>query len=522
MNEMILRESEDTNILEYADSIKSSGKTLLNLINSILDFSKIEDGKMEIVPVDYKTAEVVRYLYNSVAERAAGKGLEFTVKVDPLIPVTLHGDDMRLTQVIMNLLTNAVKYTNEGKIELSFKNAGRNDENVKLHVEVKDSGIGIKSEDMPRLFESFERLDVEKNRSIEGTGLGMSIVTRLLSMMGSKLYVESEYGVGSKFYFDIKQEIVDDEIIGEFSVSSESEKINDPANRYRESFHAPNANILIVDDTKMNLKVAVNLLKKTMMNIDTSISGTGALALCQKVKYDIILMDQRMPGLDGTQTLLKLREDTTGLNTGTPVICLTADAISGARDTYVSQGFTDYLSKPINSRQLEKMLTKYLPADKVIYGEAPVVENTGSGFDVNKYGVLSECGMDLESAYKFCQGEENLFKEVLAEYVAEAPEKKSRILSCYDKKDWKNYSIYTHSLKSTSKLIGAKELSELAERMEKASNDSKEDIITKEHERMISMYDETVSCIRRFWDESGEDPAASIPGDDEILEFSPQ
>ncbi|MBO4905329.1 MAG: response regulator, partial [Lachnospiraceae bacterium] len=309
MNEMILREAEDTNILEYADSIRSSGKTLLNLINSILDFSKIEDGKMDIVPVDYKTAEVVRYLYTSVAERASGKGLEFSVKVDPLIPVTLRGDDMRLCQVIMNLLTNAVKYTNEGKVELSFKNAGRNDESVKLHVEVTDTGIGIKKEDLPRLFESFERLDVEKNRTIEGTGLGMSIVTRLLSMMGSKLYVESEYGVGSKFYFDIKQEIVDDEIIGEFSISSENDNINDPSKRYRESFHAPNANILIVDDTKMNLKVAANLLKKTMMNIDTSISGNGALELCRKVKYDIILMDQRMPGMDGTQTLHKIRED---------------------------------------------------------------------------------------------------------------------------------------------------------------------------------------------------------------------
>ncbi len=522
MNEMILREADDANILEYADSIRTSGKTLLNLINSILDFSKIEDGKMDIVPVDYKTAEMVRYLYASVAERAAGKGLEFTVSVDPLIPVALHGDDMRLTQVIMNLLTNAVKYTQEGKIEFSLKNAGRNDDSIMLRVEVKDTGIGIRSEDMPKLFESFERLEVEKNRSIEGTGLGMSIVTRLLSMMGSKLSVESEYGVGSRFYFDIKQGIACDEIIGEFSVTGEGDRADDRADRYHESFHAPEAKILIVDDTKMNLKVASNFLKKTMMKIDTSISGSGALALCSEVKYDIILMDQRMPGMDGTQTMLRLKEDASGLNADTPVICLTADAISGARDTYISQGFTDYLSKPIDGQQLEKMLTKYLPAGKVFYGEEKVVENSGNCFDKEKYKTLAASGMDLESAYKFCQGEENLFKDVLGEYVAEAPEKRSRIVDGYEKKNWKNYSVYTHSLKSTSRLIGATELSEIAERMEKASNDKNEEAIAKEHDKMLMLYEKIVSSIKDYMVESGESASAPVSSEDEILEFSPQ
>ena len=522
MNEMILREADDPNILDYADSIKSSGKTLLNLINSILDFSKIEDGKMDIVPVDYKTAEMVRYLYSSVAERAAGKGLEFTVNVDPLIPVALHGDDMRLTQVIMNLLTNAVKYTMEGKIELSLKNAGRNDDSIMLRVEVRDTGIGIHKEDIPKLFESFERLEVEKNRSIEGTGLGMSIVTRLLSMMGSKISVESEYGVGSRFYFDIKQGIACDEIIGEFTVTADNDKAGELSDRYRESFHAPDANILIVDDTKMNLKVVSNFLKKTMMKIDTSVSGSGALALCRKIKYDVILMDQRMPGLDGTQTMLKLKEDASGLNAKTPVICLTADAISGARDTYISQGFTDYLSKPVDGQQLEKMLTRYLPAEKVLYGEAPVIIKNENSFDKDRYRILSANGMDLESAYRFCQGEESLFKDVLVEYVAEAPEKRSRIISEYREKNWKNYSIYTHSLKSTSRLIGARELSEIAERMEKASNDKKEEAIAKEHEKMLILYDKIVSCIKDYMDESGESASLATPAEDEILEFSPQ
>ena len=522
MNEMILREADDPNILDYADSIKSSGKTLLNLINSILDFSKIEDGKMDIVPVDYKTAEMVRYLYSSVAERAAGKGLEFTVNVDPLIPVALHGDDMRLTQVIMNLLTNAVKYTMEGKIELSLKNVGRNDDSIMLRVEVRDTGIGIHKEDIPKLFESFERLEVEKNRSIEGTGLGMSIVTRLLSMMGSKISVESEYGVGSRFYFDIKQGIACDEIIGEFTVTADNDKAGELSDRYRESFHAPDANILIVDDTKMNLKVVSNFLKKTMMKIDTSISGSGALALCSEVKYDIILMDQRMPGMDGTQTMLKLKEDASGLNADTPIICLTADAISGARDTYISQGFTDYLSKPIDGQQLEKMLTMYLPSEKVLYGEEPVIAHKGNGFDKDKYRILIESGMDLESAYRFCQGEENLFKDVLGEYVAEAPEKRSRIVAGYEGKNWKNYSVYTHSLKSTSRLIGATELSEIAERMEKASNEKNSEAITKEHEKMLLLYDKIVSSIKDYMAESGESASVEIPAEDEILEFSPQ
>ncbi|MBO7356269.1 MAG: response regulator, partial [Lachnospiraceae bacterium] len=360
MNEMILRETEKKEIREYAGNIRNSGKNLLQLINSILDFSKIEDGKMEIVPVRYSLSSLVTYLDNSMRERAVAKGLEFKVDVDDSLPAELFGDDARINQVILNLLTNAVKYTPEGSVRLSFRERKREDGKVLMYVEVADTGIGIRESDMDRLFKSFERLDVVRNRTIEGTGLGMSIVTRLLDLMGSRLDVKSEYGKGSVFSFELWQKIESDENIGKY----DAEIPEVEAEVYRESFHAPDARILLVDDTRMNIMVVENLLKKTRVRIDTAMSGAEAVKLAEDNAYDLILLDQRMPGMDGTETLKAIRALESGLNVTDPVICLTADAIRGARERYIAEGFTDYLTKPVEGRLLEKMLLTYLPEDK--------------------------------------------------------------------------------------------------------------------------------------------------------------
>ncbi|MCR5339415.1 MAG: response regulator, partial [Lachnospiraceae bacterium] len=361
MNEMILRESGELQIKEYAKNIQSSGRALLALINSILDFSKIEDGKMEIVPAEYQTRAMLQYLVASISQRAKNKGLNFVLKVDEKLPRVMLGDDMRITQIIMNLLTNAVKYTREGSVTLSVTQAGRDGGNIDLRVEVADTGIGIREEDMPKLYQSFERLDMEKNRNIEGTGLGMAIVTRLLNMMDSKLDLESEYGKGSVFSFVIRQQIIDPAPIGKVESGLEGNLEIASEETYQESFRAPDAKVLVVDDTSMNLIVVKSLLKKTLIQIDTADNGQDAVRLAGQKAYDIILMDQRMPGMDGSQALGKIREICKA-NLETPVICLTADAISGARERYIAEGFTDYLTKPVDGDALERMMLRYLPA----------------------------------------------------------------------------------------------------------------------------------------------------------------
>ncbi|MBQ2183389.1 MAG: response regulator, partial [Lachnospiraceae bacterium] len=521
MNEMILRETESESIKEYSENIRSSGRALLSLINSILDFSKIEDGKMEIVPVDYSVVDMIHYLQNSIAERAAAKSLALIVDVDPSIPKTLHGDDMRISQVIMNLLTNAVKYTKTGEVRLTVKNSGITDKDLLLYVEVKDTGIGIKEEDMPKLFESFERLDKEKNRNIEGTGLGMSIVTRLLSMMDSSLSATSKYGEGSTFSFVIKQGIVDETPIDDTFIKLTEGSTAKRENTYHESFTSPNGRILIVDDTKMNLNVAKNLLKKTLLNIETALSGDEALTLCASKKYDVILMDQRMPGLDGTQTLHLIREQFEGYNIDTPVICLTADAISGARDRYLAEGFSDYLTKPIDGGELEKLLLKYLPEDKIEKGENQItfnLESDRTSTEENSFiDRIKALGIDTDTGLSFCRNDADMYKNVLLEYIKEMPERTDKLKNCFENSDWKNYAVYVHSLKSTSKMIGATNLSEKALKLEEAANREDSDFIKENHADASDGYRNLASKMADIF---GIDLSANDTED--IMEFLPQ
>ncbi|MBO4416262.1 MAG: response regulator [Lachnospiraceae bacterium] len=362
MNEMILREADENNILEYSNNIQSAGRTLLSLINSILDFSKIEDGKMEILPVKYETATLVSGLVNSIFGRAKEKGLEFITEIDESIPSVLLGDDVRVSQVVMNLLTNAVKYTEKGSVTFRMRNAGTEGNSVVLAVEVEDTGIGIRKEDIRRMFESFERLDEKRNRNIEGTGLGMSIVTKLLAMMNSELSVNSIYGEGSVFSFRIKQQIIDASPMGRYS-ERQAEMIREQdSERY---LYASGVRVLVVDDNAMNLKVAKNLLKLCNIVPDMVKSGYEAIDILKQKKYDIIFLDHMMPKLDGIETLNIMRgEDLVG---DAKVIALTANAVEGVRDEYISAGFDDYLSKPIELHTLEKMLIRYLPEGTAVY-----------------------------------------------------------------------------------------------------------------------------------------------------------
>jgi len=494
MDEMILRSCNDPQIKEYAANINTAGKTLLELVNGILDFSKIEEGRMEIVPVKYYTVALISDLHSLIAEKAESKGLELVFDMDPELPSSLFGDDVRIKQIILNILTNAVKYTQKGSIVFKMTGAAVNDDEYDLHVSVKDTGIGIKEEDMDKLFTSFQRLDVEKNRNIEGTGLGVSIVQGLLGMMDSKLQVDSIYGQGSEFYFNVNQKIIDRTPIGDYSANSIVHETEE-----RGSIVVNNAEILVVDDNDMNLKVASGLLKLYGITPDLAASGKESIKMASAKRYDLIFMDHMMPGMDGVEALNEMvRQE---LVYDTPVICLTANAVAGMREMYIQVGFNDYLSKPIEMKELEDILVKYLPADKVTRTEgssASVQKNNESLLISDKpLDILSAAGFDTASGIEYSAGSEEFYIDMLKTFVQGYEEKSEEIKNDYEKDDIENYRIHVHALKSTAKMIGAKALAEEALAQETAAKENRTDDINNGFMQLMELYKETVGVIRK-------------------------
>ena len=414
MNEMILREGRQAldkknydrdalrNIGVYAADIENAGHNLLALVNDILDFSKIEAGRMDLVEAPYRLSSLLNNISSMILFKAKDKGLDFVIDVDESLPDELCGDEMRVKQILTNILNNAVKYTEEGCVRLTLKGEKTNSDTLILKAEVEDTGIGIREEDIQKLFKQFERLDMERNSTVEGTGLGLAITRRLLDMMNGEISVESEYKKGSVFQITIPQKIVSEAALGDFE---ERFKANASEGRkYKESFRAPDARILIVDDTKINLTVASNLLKNTGIQIDTASGGEEAVRKAKDNYYDLILMDQRMPVMDGTEALHNIRANETDKSNRVPVICLTADAVIGARERYLAEGFSDYLTKPIDSYELEKMLINYLPVSKVMLveeekDEAPQKEELKK----DAFDILREAGIETWSGLQYCQ-----------------------------------------------------------------------------------------------------------------------
>ncbi len=354
MDEMILREHVSDKVRKYALDIQSAGKTLLSLINDILDLSKIESGKMELIPVEYGFASVMNDVVNMTMKKAQDKGLRFDLKVSKDIPSVLLGDEIRVRQVMLNLVNNAIKYTHEGSVSVDVyyeKNTQM------LQIVVADTGIGIKNEDLGKLFGSFQRLEEDKNRNIEGTGLGLNITMRLVKMMDGSIGVSSEYGKGTTFTAKMKQAVVDATPVGD--LADNLSRLQENKEEYRPSLIAPKARVLIVDDNEMNLEVIGALLTDTKIRVTTAESGKECLEMLKGGNnFDLIFLDQMMPGMSGVQTLEVIKEEK--LAEGVPIIALTADAIVGARDSYISEGFTDYLSKPVIYKDLEELLMRYL------------------------------------------------------------------------------------------------------------------------------------------------------------------
>lgn len=474
MNEMILRESKDERIKEYADNVYNSGRVLLSLINDILDFSKIQSGKMEIIPTIYNAFSFLQDIVSVTSEQAKEKKLILNLDIDENIPAQLYGDDVRIRQVLVNLLTNAVKYTNKGSVTLKMSCTRINEYKISLHCEVKDTGIGIKDEDLPQLFAAYERLEERKNRNIVGTGLGLAITSQILEMMESRLCVDSEYGVGSCFYFDLVQDIVEDEPIGDIRnkfTKSTSE------HSYHVSLYAPKAKILVVDDNEINRKVFCNLLKQTAIQISQTDSGRKCLEMVKKEHFDMIFLDHMMPGMDGIETLHCIREEE-NLCKDIPIVVLTANAIAGARNNYIKEGFDDYLAKPISPNRLERMIKEMLPEELLqdILGEKeelpdtpenppnvmsfqlPEVEGIFWGYAMSHFPDVEMLLSSLEDFYKLIPSMADKLEDMLAHIHEEG------VLE--------SYQITVHGMKSSAALIGAMELSGCARTLEVAAMQS--------------------------------------------------
>ena len=486
MNEMIQRETDNSAILEYSENIRKAGVSLLGIISDILDFSKIETGKMTLENEEYSLTSMIVDLYNLVQFRAEAKGLTLSFRVDPKLPARLYGDEIRIKQIIINLLTNAVKYTEKGSVEFDICLKERQEDSVSYEVSVTDTGIGIREEDMERLFEPFDRLDLKKTRSIEGTGLGLAITRQLLSIMDSELKVESRYENGSRFSFVLTQKVSDWVQIGEFSPEPHSNETD--YNRSKHSlFTAPGMRLLVVDDTPMNLQVVAGLLKRTRMHIDVATSGAECIEKFGREHYDLVFLDYRMPQMNGIETLEMLKKNFPEKFEKTPVISLTASAVAGDKEKMMRAGFTDYLSKPVNIDAMERMMIKYLPQDSVILNDGREEDEEDDELSKLPDIIFKHPELDPEKGIEYCgDAEDYIF--AIETYAMSIEVKAMQIEENYKEGDLENLAINVHSLKSTSAAIGACDLSEKAKAMEFAAKDGDMAALSKDMPELLADY----------------------------------
>ena len=594
MAEMTLREELPPLAREYVNLIISSGKTLLTIINDILDFSKIESGKMDIIEDEYELMSVIYDIATMITTRIGDKKIELIIDIDPELPNKLHGDSIRIKQVLVNLVNNAVKFTKEGKVGIRVSYEKTAEDEIDLRISVEDTGMGIRDADKEHLFQSFHQLDSKRNRNIEGTGLGLAISQRLVSLMHGDIEVESEYGVGSTFSFHVPQGIVEEQpcvslkekksvvygLIGNpyvrdqlradvtklgdtfYELKGEGELkqrdhtgvshifvedglFTDQVKQWlrekedivgvlvagyyadvesdipnlivlrrpvyvlnvamilnhedihaslfedeRENFDfiAPDANILIVDDNKVNLTVAEGLLAPLKMQIDTAISGQEAVAMISVKRYDLIFMDHMMPEIDGVETTRLIRRFHPEYS-DVPIIALTANAVEGTKELFLSEGMNDFVAKPIELRIITSKLKHWLPKEKLQKIAAKTDEKKEKTHRMRIEGLDTGYALSL-------LGSESLYQEVLKDYYQIIDKKADQIRELYQKEDWQTYTVEVHALKSASRQIGALALSELAAELEAAGNDGDLDKIYDKTDEMLAIYRQLKGVLR--------------------------
>ena len=524
MDEMILREdSKDVpkgyfmSVINYALDIRSASESLLGLVNDLLDMSKIESGKMHLVEQGYDVADLLRSIVKMIRVKASEKDLKFDVDIDKNIPRRLYGDSGKIKQVVLNLLTNAVKYTEEGGFTLKVLVEDKTENDCGLRFSVKDTGIGVKSEDMDKLFTAYERLDEEKNSAIQGTGLGLDISRRFAELMNGKLWCESVYGEGSEFILTVRQNIEDPEPVGVFKEQEESAK-----GPYVPLFVSPDADILVVDDNPMNLSVIKGLLKATKVFVTTASSGEECLEKIKYGSFNVVLLDHMMPGMDGVETMERIREDHPDL----PVYALTANSTVG-EDFYISKGFTGYLSKPIDSRALESAIMKHLPEEMMMKPSVADTESEPDTLPEDMKWLYNVDGINVEDGIKNSGGVSSFVNSV--KLFVDTMEDSSKVIrTAYEENDIRLYTIKVHALKSSARIIGATSLSKLAEKLEDAGNKQDMEFIDSNAQALLDEYlafGEKFAPIKAPADDAGKEdiPEAELKDAYEALrELIPQ
>ena len=480
MNEMILRENQDDTIREYAQNVQRASSMLLELVNDILDFTKIESGQLEIVENEYYLGNVLHDEKLLLETRIGNKPIDIKMDVDSTIPAKLCGDEIRVKQILTNILSNAAKYTERGSVSLEVSFKWLTEETISLGFRIQDTGVGIKEEELPALFDEFKRLDISKNRNVEGTGLGLNIVKQLVNLMQGEISVESEYGKGSTFYVWIPQKVVDKRILGDYeqAVYSECEEEQQQA-----SFTAPEASVLVVDDNVMNLNLMKALLKRTHIKVDTARSGMECLKYARQKKYHLIIMDHMMPEMDGVETLHKLRMEEDTVSKDAVVIALTANAVAGCREMYMGYGFNDYFTKPIQVAKLEELLIQYLPEELVslVQSKKEVLEEkTESQTSKTSQELLA---IDRTLGLSYCMDTEELYQEMLIEFCNQMESYLPQLDAYVETEDWNQYGFIAHAIKSNALNIGATNFAALSREHERAGRERDGAYIHAEYQR---------------------------------------
>ena len=515
MSDLLLQTKLTDEQLDYVSTIKLSSDNLLSIINDILDFSKIEAGKMELVPQSYNLLSPLYSLQNTIDVRIGERPLDFKISIKRDMPTELYGDEVRVQQVILNLLTNAVKYSNQGHIELIVDYEKIADDEIMLKITVKDQGIGIKKEDMPKLFEAFSQVDMERNHRIEGTGIGLTITERLVRSMGGSITLESEYGVGTTFYVSMRQKVedfnsvIDTESTDDFVVISHSNILKGFVSGKKKiaKFIAPDAKVLVVDDNEANLKVAKGLMGQYKLSVRTCTSGKAALDILETDKsFDILFIDHMMPEMDGVELTKILRSSNDDYLKYVPIIALTANAIKGVSEMFLANGFTEYLSKPIDTERLGEVLNKWIPENKKeeAMEEEESVANKNQAVDDNEENLLNMLrrieNVDYDKAMTLCGKSEDILLSVIEVYVKSYSQIKERIDSTYAKEDLKNYAIEVHGVKSSSRSIGNDVLGEMAYRLEIEAKDGNIAYVKENHSEFVMKYEQFVGKLKEIVD----------------------
>ena len=515
MSDLLLQTKLTDEQLDYVSTIKLSSDNLLSIINDILDFSKIEAGKMELVPQSYNLLSPLYSLQNTIDVRIGERPLDFKISIKRDMPTQLYGDEVRVQQVILNLLTNAVKYSNQGHIELIVDYEKLENDEIMLKATVKDQGIGIKKEDMPKLFEAFSQVDMERNHRIEGTGIGLTITERLVRSMGGSITLESEYGVGTTFYVSMRQKVedfnsvIDTESTDDFVVISHSNILKGFVSGKKKiaKFIAPDAKVLVVDDNEANLKVAKGLMGQYKLSVRICTSGKAALDILETDKsFDILFIDHMMPEMDGVELTKILRSSNDDYLKYVPIIALTANAIKGVSEMFLANGFTEYLSKPIDTERLGEVLNKWIPENKKkeAMEEEESVADKNQAVDENEENLLNMLrqieNVDYDKAMTLCGKSEDILLSVIEVYVKSYSQIKERIDSTYAKEDLKNYAIEVHGVKSSSRSIGNDVLGEMAYRLEIEAKDGNIAYVKENHSEFVMKYEQFVGKLKEIVD----------------------